>query len=81
MFCSGKIFEFNFNDQNLRQIFQAEDIQTIQEVGLLSIAINKQYDEFVIGMSILIFNLLLINIDLKKILQTNILRSDISTIN
>ena len=27
----GKVFEFNFNDQNLRQIFQAEDIQTIQE--------------------------------------------------
>ncbi len=45
----GKVFEFNFNDQNLRQIFQAEDIQTIQETGLLSIAINNQYDEFVVS--------------------------------
>jgi len=45
----GKIFEFNFIDQNLRQVFQAEDIQTIQETGLLSIAINKQYDEFVVS--------------------------------
>jgi len=45
----GNIFEYNFADQNLRKIFTAQDIQTIQETGLLSFAINIQYDEFVVS--------------------------------
>jgi hypothetical protein len=45
----GRIYEFNFVDKSIRKILEINNISTIQETGLLSIAINDQGDEFAIA--------------------------------
>jgi len=45
----GIIFEFEYADNNLREIFRINDIENIQEAGLLSIALNDEGNEFAIS--------------------------------
>ena len=45
----GRVYEFNFADKSIRKILEIKNIQTIQDTGLLSLAINDQGDEFAIS--------------------------------